>query len=107
MPLEEILVQKLESLGPIIWQRAFGWISAHTSDKKFFAGYKIIDENYLHLLLLLSPESFQEAMKSDYFEKFEFGKTWAETEITSEEELDRVWLQVVSAYNFAKLRKQK
>lgn len=105
MPLEEVLVQKIEELGPITWQKSFGWIVAHTEKRKFFGGYKVIDENDLQLLLRLSPEGFEEAMATGYFEKFEFGKTWVVAEIASEEDLERAWPTVESAYNFVKIQK--
>lgn len=105
MTLEEILIQKIESLGPIRWTRSFGWIGAHSEDK-FFCGYKVIDENYLHILLILSPVDFVKALESGDFEKFEFGKTWVEGEIISEEEIEAVWSFIISAHRFAKVRKK-
>lgn len=107
MSLREIFIQRVESLGPIIWKRAFGWIIAVTSSRKFFLGYKVIDDNDINMILLLSSEGFKKAMEESLFEKFEFGKTWVEGEITSEEELDRIWEFILDAYDFAKEREGK
>ena len=92
----------MEGLGSIRWTKSFGWICAHVNHNKFFGGYKVIDENYLKLLLRLSPEGFKKAIDTVYFQKFEFGKTWVETEVTSEEELEQVWPTIVAAFEFVK-----
>ncbi len=101
MNLEESLIARVESLGPIWWHKSFGWMCFHTHKRKFFGGYKVIDNNILDLLLRLSPEDFEKALEQG-FEKFDFGKTWVEIELTSEEELDRVFPLIKSAYNFVK-----
>src|SRR3989338_7858405 len=105
MDLEETLIQKIESLGPIRWTRSFGWIGAHTEDK-FFCGYKVIDENYLHILLILSPVDFDKALESGDFEKFEFGKTCVEGEVGSDQETEAERPSIISAHRFAKERKK-
>lgn len=108
MSLEEFLRQKIDSLGLVRWKKSFGWISATTvPESKFFGGYQVIDENDLKLLLRLSPEDFKEAIGTGYFEKFEFGKTWVETEITGEEEFEQSWPFIEKAYNFVKSEERK
>ena len=42
------------------------------------------------LFLILSPEGFEKSLPEN-FEKFEFGKTWAQTEITGEDDLPRIF----------------
>ena len=99
--LEDSLIARIESLGPIWWHKSFGWMCFHTEKRKFFGGYKVIDNNILDLLLRLSPEDFPKALEQG-FVKFDFGKTWVETEVTSEEELNRFFPFIQSAYNFVK-----
>src|SRR3990172_10616390 len=107
MPLEEILIQKIESLGPIIWRKEFGWTVAHTPERKFFGGYKKIDENLFQLLLRLSPKGFKEAMETGFFEKFDFGQTWVVAEISSEEEIENTWPSVEKSYHFVRFEENK
>ncbi len=102
MPLEEILIQKIENLGPITWRKEFGWTVAHTPERKFFGGYKKIDDNLFQLLLRLSAKDFEEAMGSGFFEKFEFGKTWVVAEISSVEEVENTWPTVEKSYHFVR-----
>jgi hypothetical protein len=105
MPLEQILIAKIESLGPITWKKMFGMQTVLISGK-LLGGYKAIDESVIYAMLILSPKKYQEAVEEGYFSKFDFGKTWVECEITTEEDLENVWLYFKDAYNFAKERKK-
>ena len=99
MNLEDTLVTKIENLGPLIWKRMFG-MQAILISGKLMGGYKKIDENVIKIILLLSAKGYEKAMDNSYFSKFDFGKTWVEGEITSEEDLDLVWGIIEDSYSF-------
>lgn len=104
MELKDLLVGRIESLGPIRFSNSFGWICIYTG-KNLFGGYKILDENILLLFLILSPAGFKQAL-DEGFQKFDFGKTWAETEITSEDDLNRINEFLTDAFDFSKERRK-
>lgn len=105
MVFDEIFIGRIESLGPIRFSKSFGWICIHTG-KNMFGGYKIIDNGILIMWLIVSPRKFKEALQSR-FEKFDFGKTWVQTEVVGEQDLDRVWPFILDAFNFTKIRRSK
>lgn len=105
MKLDEILVREFENLGSIRFSNSFGWICVYIG-KNLFAGYKVIDDNIIILWLILSTDSFKESLVNG-FEKFDFGKTWAETEIGDEEDINRIIPFITNAFSFTKERKTK
>lgn len=104
MDLKDLLISQVESLGPIRFSNSFGWICIYTG-KNLFGGIKVADDNILLLFLILSPAGFESSL-NDAFEKFEFGKTWAQTEITGEEDLPRVFGYVKDAFDYSKEREK-
>lgn len=104
MELEDLLVGQIESLGPIRFSNSFGWICIYTG-KNLFGGYKVLDENILLLFLILSPKGFERSLNGG-FQKFDFGKTWAETEITGEDDLNRISQYLTDAFDFSKERRK-
>ena len=104
MELKDLLVGQIESLGPIRFSNSFGWICIYTG-KNLFGGYKVLDENILLLFLILSPDGFEKSL-DEGFQKFDFGKTWAETEITGEEDIPRISLFITDAFDFSKKRRK-
>ena len=105
MNLEEILKNQIEQLGQIRYTRSFGWICVYTG-KNLFAGYKNVDNNILVMWLILSPDKFMQSL-NDGFQKFNFGKTWAETEIIGEEDLPRITPYIEDAFKHSKTRSEK
>ena len=103
MTLEEKLIIHLEKLGSIRRSNSFGWICIYT-EKNLFAGYKVVDNDILLLWLILSPGGFEEALQTG-FQKFHFGKTWAETEIAGEDELTRILPFIENAFRFTEERR--
>jgi hypothetical protein len=103
MELKDILIEQLESLGPVRFSNSFGWICIYTG-KNMFGGYKEIDNNILLLFLILSPDGFKNAL-DESFEKFEFGKTWAQTEISGEDDLPRVYPFIQDGFDYAYKRR--
>ena len=101
--MKDLLIEQIESLGQIRFSNSFGWICIYTG-KNLFGGYKILDDNILLLFLILSPKGFEQALEEG-FQKFDFGKTWAETEITSEDDLSRIFSFIQDAFDFSKERK--
>lgn len=104
MELKDLLVGQIESLGPIRFSNSFGWICIYTG-KNLFGGYKILDENILLLFLILSSNGFEQAL-DEGFQKFDFGKTWAETEITGEDDILRISPFITDAFDYSKERKK-
>lgn len=104
MELNDLLMQHLESLGPIRFSNSFGWICIYTG-KNMLGGYKIVDNNILLLFLILSENGFKEALNYN-FEKFDFGKTWVQTEINGEDDLQRIIPYLTDAFDFSKERKK-
>ncbi len=104
MELKDLLIKQLESLGPIRFSNSFGWICIYTG-KNMFGGYKEIDNNVLLLFLILSPEGFEKSLPEN-FEKFEFGKTWAQTEITGEDDLPRIFEFIQDSFNYVQKRRE-
>lgn len=105
MELKDILIKQLEDLGPIRFSNSFGWICIYTGHN-LFAGYKEIDNNILLLWIILSPEKFEESLTNG-FEKFDFGKTWAQAEITGEDDLPRILPYLSDGFEYSNVRKQK
>ena len=105
MELKDLLIEQLESLGPVRFTNSFGWICIYTG-RNLFGGYKVIDNNILLLFLILSPEGFDKSL-SENFIKFDFGKTWAQTEIYGEDDLVRTFPFIQDAFDFSKERKAK
>ena len=106
MSLEEILIQKLEDLGAVTFKRMFGW-QCFLTDGKLIDGYKAIDESIINLMLLLDVQSYKQAIDGGLFEKFEFGKTWVEATIESEEELTQIWPTLKQSYGFVRSKSSK
>lgn len=104
MELKDYLIEQLDSLGPIRFSNSFGWICFYTG-RNLFGGYKVIDNNILLLFLILSPEGFEKSLEEN-FEKFEFGKTWAQTEITGEDNLPRVFQFIQDGFDYSKERRE-
>ena len=104
MELKELLIEQIESLGPIRFSNSFGWICFYTG-KNLFGGYKVLDENILLLFLILSPKGFSKALDNE-FQKFDFGKTWAETEITQENDILRIFEFLTDAFDYSKERRK-
>ena len=102
MDLEDLLIEQIARLGLIRFSKSFGWICIFI-EHNLFAGYKVIDNNILLLWVILSPEAFKKALEED-FEKFDFGKTWAIREITSEEDLPRIFPFIRNAFEYSKTR---
>lgn len=100
-----MLVEQIESLGPIRFSNSFGWICIYTG-RNLFGGYKVIDDNILLLFLILSPIGFEKSL-TENFEKFDFGKTWAQAEITGEDDLPRVFPFIQEAFDYSKIRRIK
>jgi hypothetical protein len=104
MSLEELLIGNINSLGSIRWSNSFGWICVYTG-KNLFGGYKVIDNDILLLWLILSPSGFQQALQSG-FEKFNFGKTWVQTEVIGKEDWERIKPFVMEAFNYTEKRRK-
>ncbi len=104
MTLEDIFIGTVDSFGPTRYSNSFGWICVYTG-KNLFGGYKVIDNEILLLWLILSPAGFAEALDAG-FEKFDFGKTWAQTEVVGQEDITRVEPFILDAYNFTRIRKR-
>jgi hypothetical protein len=102
MDLEELLIEQIERLGLIRFLNSFGWICVYRVHN-LFAGYKVIDNNILLLWIILSPESFKKALEED-FVKFDFGKTWAQIEITDKEDLLGIFPFIQDAFEYSKNR---
>jgi hypothetical protein len=102
MHLENMLKQYVESLGPVRYSKSFGWFCIFTG-RNLFAGYRIVDDDILILWLILSPSGFGEAMDNG-FQKFVYGKTWAETEMIGEEDIRRVIPFLADALEFSRTR---
>lgn len=103
MTLEEKLLLYLGTLGSIRTSNSFGWICIYTG-KNLFAGYQVVDNDILILWLILSPSGFEKALQNG-FQKFDFGKTWAETEIAGEDDLTRILPFVESSFHFTEERR--
>ncbi|MBI4097944.1 MAG: hypothetical protein HY426_02790 [Candidatus Levybacteria bacterium] len=103
MELKEQLIEQIESLGPVRFSNSFGWICIY-SGKNLFGGYKVLDDNIFLLFLILSPKGFQQSL-NEGFQKFDFGKTWAETEISLEDDIPRVSPFIQDAFDYSKERK--
>ncbi|MBI3984541.1 MAG: hypothetical protein HY344_01170 [Candidatus Levybacteria bacterium] len=104
MDLKDLLISQIEELGSIRFSNSFGWICIYR-ENNLFGGIKEIDNNILLLFLILSPTGFNNSL-DDGFEKFDFGKTWSQTEITQENDIERVFAYVRNAYEFAKERRK-
>jgi hypothetical protein len=104
MNLEDLLIEQIERLDFIRYSNSFGWICVYTGHN-LFAGYKVIDNNILLLWVILSPESFRNALEEN-FEKFDFGKTWALKEITDEDDLPCVFPFIKDAFEYSKTRRK-
>lgn len=104
MELKDLLVSEFEALGQIRFSNSFGWICVYTGNN-LFAGYKVVDNNILLLWLILSPDGFKESLENGFL-KFDFGKTWAETEIDGTDDLPRIIPFIKEAYEFSKVRKR-
>jgi hypothetical protein len=105
MELKDLLIEVLDRLGPIRFSNSFGWICIYTG-RNMFGGYKIIDNNILMLFLILSPQSFNIALANGFL-KFDFGKTWAQVEITGENDLENITEFLEDAFNYTNIRKLK
>jgi len=105
MELKDLLIEQIESLGPVRFSNSFGWICIYTG-KNLFGGYKVIDNNILLIFLILSPEGFENSLREG-FEKFDFGKTWAQAEISGEDDLPRVFPFLQDGFDYAKIRRTK
>lgn len=106
MDLEQQFVALIENIGPMRWKRMFG-LQAILIDGKLMGGYRLIDENIIYLLLILSKPGFEKAIDSGYFTKFDFGKTWVEGEIESEEELELIRQTIKHAHAYTITKKAK
>lgn len=104
MELKDLLIEQIESLGPVRFSNSFGWICIYTG-KNLFGGYKVLDDNILLLFLILSPAGFYKAL-DEGFEKFDFGKTWAQTEINVEDDLLRVFPFIREGFDYTKERQK-
>ena len=104
MELKELLIEQIESLGPIRFSNSFGWICFYTG-KNLFGGDKVLDVNILLLFLILAPKGFSKALDNE-FQKFDFGKTWAETEITQENDILRIFEFLTDAFDYSKERRK-
>ncbi len=104
MDLKDLLVSQVESLGSTRFSNSFGWICIYTG-KNLFGGIKVVDNNILLLFLILSPNGFEMSL-NDGFEKFDFGKTWAQAEITEEEDLPKIFGYVKDAFDYSKEREK-
>jgi len=104
MDLKDLLVSQIESLGLIRFSNSFGWICIYRKNN-LFGGIKVVDDNILLLFLILSPSGFETSL-NDSFEKFDFGKTWAQTEITGEEDLPRIFGYIKDAFDYSKERER-
>ena len=100
MDLEEILKNQFESLGPIRYTKSFGWLCVYTG-KNLFAGYKNVDNDIIVMWLILSPEGFEDALNNG-LQKFDFGKTWVETEIIGEEDIPRIMPYIGDTFEYTK-----
>lgn len=78
----------------------------HTGKNMLGGYYKIVDNGILIMWLIVSPHKFKEALQSG-FEKFDFGKTWVQTEVIGEEDIGRIWPFILDAFNFTKIRRSK
>ena len=105
MNLEDMLLEKINRLGTVKYMHSFGWICINRG-KNLFGGYKIIDNNILLLFLILSPDKFKDSLDHN-FEQFNFGKTWVQSELLDQQDLNRVEPFILNAYNFAKVRNEK
>ena len=103
--LKDLLIENLENLGLIRFSNSFGWICIYTG-KNMFGGYKVIDDNILLLFLILSEEGFENSL-AEGFIKFDFGKTWAETEISGEDDLERILFYLRDAFEYSMIRRDK
>ena len=103
--LKDLLIENLENLGLIRFSNSFGWICIYTG-KNLFGGYKVIDDNILLLFLILSEDSFEDSL-NESFVKFDFGKTWSETEISGADDLSRVNPYLKDAFEYSKIRRDK
>jgi hypothetical protein len=104
MELKDLLIEQLDHLGPVRFSNSFGWICIYTG-RNMFGGYKAIDSNILLLFLILSPKGFEKSLEEN-FEKFEFGKTWAQTEISGEDDLPRVFQFIQDAFYYTQKRRE-
>ncbi|OGH11339.1 MAG: hypothetical protein A3B38_00740 [Candidatus Levybacteria bacterium RIFCSPLOWO2_01_FULL_36_13] len=104
MELKDLLVEQIETLGQIRFSNSFGWICVYTG-KNLFAGYKVVDNNILLLWLILSPDEFKNSLDEGFI-KFDFGKTWAEIEITGEDDIQRIIPFLKNAFDYSKEREQ-
>ncbi len=104
MDLKDLLVSQIESLGLIRFSNSFGWICIYR-ENNLFGGLKAVDNNILLLFLILSPTGFKDSL-DEGFEKFDFGKTWSQTEITQEEELGKVFEFIKDAFEYSKQREK-
>ena len=104
MNLKDLLIDRIESLGPIHFSNSFGWICIYTG-KNLFGGYKIVDDNILLLFLIMSPEGFVNSLNEN-FEKFDFGKTWAQTEIAGDDDLPRIFPFLQDAFDYVQKRRK-
>lgn len=104
MELENLLIEQIQNLGPIRFSNSFGWICVYTG-KNLFAGYKVVDNNIIVLWAILSPRGFEKSL-GEGFEKFDFGKTWAQTEVNGQDDLDRVFPFIQEGFEYSKQREQ-
>ena len=102
MELIETFLLRTQQFGQLRYSYSFGWICM-MKGKRMFGGYKNVDKDILLLWLIVSPQIVEDALESG-FQKFDFGKTWVETEITGEEDLDRVWPFINNAVNYSEER---
>ncbi|MCL5113621.1 MAG: hypothetical protein M1372_00425 [Patescibacteria group bacterium] len=57
------------------------------------------------MFLILSPGGFEKSLLEN-FEKFEFGKTWAQTEITGEDDLPRIFEFIQDSFDYVQKRRE-
>ncbi len=102
MNLEEMLLDYTNRIGQVRFSNSFGWICMYTG-KNLFGGYKAVDNEIVVIWLILSPDCFEMSLETG-FEKFDFGKTWAQTEVIGIDDFPRIEPFILDAFNFTKER---
>lgn len=102
MDLGTLFINELNRISTLNIKKGFGWMIIYFG-KNMLGGYKVLDYNILILFLILSPNGYVKAL-NDGFLRFEFGKTWAETEINGQKDLTRVIPYLSDAYNYIEKR---
>ncbi len=105
MTLEEILLDYLRDLAYLRTSHSFGWKCIFVG-KRMIGGYKVIDDNILLIFLILSPHKLIDSLENG-FNKFGFGQTWSQTEISGEDDLIRIRPFFSDAIFYSKERTKK